>query len=146
MTAKLPVKRKPAKRKPAKKKPVAAVVTKSGSWMPWFSLFLNGLLMLGVGAVGGWWVSGGIEIGRWRDDVLSQAYDADRATQVEVLRELAAQPFDGATDDGRKQAGEFFNAQRFRNRPDDFGGYTDAVAEAIAANAEAELAAKLEGK
>jgi len=77
-------------------------------------------------------------------DVLGAAYAADRITQVAVLRELAAQPFDGATDDGRKQAGDWFNAQRFRNRPVDFVSYTDAVAEAIAANTEADLAARLE--
>lgn len=80
------------------------------------------------------------------DDVLSQSYAADRATQVAVLRELASQPFDGTTDDGRLQAGEWFNAQRFRNRANDFRAYTDAVAEAIAANAEDALAAQLEGK
>jgi hypothetical protein len=79
-------------------------------------------------------------------DVLSVSYAADRATQIAVLKELAAQPFDGSTDDGRRKAGEWFNAQRFRNRPSDFGAYTDAVAEAINANLEAELAKKLEGK
>jgi len=77
-------------------------------------------------------------------DVLGVSQAADRITQVAVLRELAAQPFDGATDDGRKQAGDWFNAQRFRNRPVDFTPYTDAVAEAIAANTEADLAARLE--
>jgi hypothetical protein len=80
------------------------------------------------------------------NDCLSQSHAADRASQVAVLKEIASQPFDGTTDDGRKQAGEWFNAQRFRNRPDDFGAYTDAVSEAIAGNAEAELAKKLEGK
>lgn len=104
------------------------------------------LLTLGVGVVAGWWMSGGVSVGPGRNDVLSQSYDADRATQVQVLRELARQPFDGSTDDGRKQAGEWFNAQRFRNRAGDFGAFSDTVAEAIAANAEAELAAKLEGK
>jgi len=79
-------------------------------------------------------------------DVLAEAHAADRATQITVLRELAAQPFDGATDAGREQAKTWFNTQRFRNRSDDFGAYTDAVAEAIAANSEAELAKKLEGK
>ena len=79
-------------------------------------------------------------------DVLQQSYAADRISQVAVLRDLAKQPFDGTTDDGRKQAGEWFNAQRFRNRANDFGGYTDRVAEAIAANAEDALAAELEGK
>ena len=78
-------------------------------------------------------------------DALGAAYAADRITQVAVLRDLAQQPFDGATDDGRKLAGEWFNANRFRNRPVDFGGYTDLVAEAIAANTEADLAARLEG-
>ena len=78
-------------------------------------------------------------------DVLGAAYAADRITQVAVLRDLAQQPFDGATDDGRKLAGEWFNANRFRNRPVDFGGYTDLVAEAIASNTEADLAARLEG-
>jgi hypothetical protein len=77
-------------------------------------------------------------------DVLGVAYAADRITQVAVLRELSAQPFDGATDDGRKLAGDWFNANRFRNRPVDFTPYTDAVAEAIAANTEADLAARLE--
>lgn len=79
-------------------------------------------------------------------DPLQQAYDADRVSQVAVLRELAQQPFDGATDDGRLKAGEWFNKARFRNRPDDYGGYTDAVAEAIAGNAENELADRLEKK
>lgn len=79
-------------------------------------------------------------------DPLQQAYDADRVTQIAVLRELAQQPFDGTTDEGRRQAGEWFTAQRFRNRPTDYGAYTDAVAEAIAGNAEAELADRLEKK
>ena len=77
-------------------------------------------------------------------DVLGSAYDADRKTQVAVLLELAQQPFDGATDDGRKLAGEWFNANRFRNRPVDFVGYTDLVAEAIASNTEADFAARLD--
>jgi hypothetical protein len=80
------------------------------------------------------------------DDVLAKAYAADRVTQIAVLRELAQQPFDGTTDDGRRQAGEWFNANRFRNRPADFTPLTDSVAEAIAANAEDKLADRLEGK
>jgi len=79
-------------------------------------------------------------------DVLTTAYEADRVTQIAVLRELAQQPFDGATDDGRLKAGEWFTRQRFRSRADDFGAYTDAVAEAIATNTESDLAAKLEQK
>lgn len=79
-------------------------------------------------------------------DVLQQSYAADRVSQVAVLRDLAKQPFDGTTDDGRKQAGEWFNAQRFRNRANDFGLYTDRVAESIAANSEDSLANELEAK
>lgn len=101
---------------------------------------IGGLLLL-VGGKGP-----GPSPGPDRSDSLSQAHAADRITQITVLRELAAQPFDGATDDGRRKAGEWFNAQRFRNRANDYGPFTDAVAEAIAANAEAELAKKLEGK
>jgi hypothetical protein len=89
---------------------------------------------------------GGSTPGPTSKDCLQVAHAADRATQITVLRELADQPFDGATDDGRRKAGEWFNANRFRNRADDFGAYTDQVSEAIAANAEAELANKLEGK
>jgi len=80
------------------------------------------------------------------DDVLSKAYAADRVSQIAVLRELALQPFDGATDEGRQKAGEWFNANRFKNRPEDYTPFTDAVAEAIAGNAEDKLADRLEGK
>lgn len=79
-------------------------------------------------------------------DVLQQSYAADRVSQIAVLRDLAKQPFDGTTDDGRKKAGEWFNAQRFRNRANDFAAYTDRVAEVIAANAENALATELGGK
>ena len=78
-------------------------------------------------------------------DVLQTAYDADRKTQVAVLKELAQQDLDGTTTLGRMMASEWFNKNRFRNRANDLGPYTDAVAEAIATNTEAELAAKLEG-
>jgi len=80
------------------------------------------------------------------DDVLAKAYQADRVTQIAVLRELALQPFDGGTDEGRRLAGLWFNEQRFRNRPSDLSPYTDAVAESIASNAEDKLADKLEQK
>ena len=145
MTAKkTPAKKAPAKRKPAKPKLIA--VEPWRNWERHLTIAAASLAMLGIGAAGGWWSSGGIEIGPGRDDVLQQAYDADRVTQIDVLKELAEQPFDGKTDDGRKAAGEWFNANRFRNRADDFAGFTDSVAEAINANAEAEFAAKLEGK
>jgi hypothetical protein len=101
-----------------------------------------------VGVVAGVFFAGGVKINPEPkpSDVLSQAYDADRVTQIAVLKELAEQPFDGSTDEGLKSGTDWFNAQRFRNRANDFGGFTDAVAEAISKNAEAELAAKLEQK
>lgn len=102
------------------------------------SAIIGGLLLLNGGKV----VPGPSPAG----DVLQQAYAADRASQIAVLRDLAKQPFDGTTDDGRRQAGEWFNAQRFRNRANDFGSYTDRVAEAIAANSEDSLADELEAK
>jgi hypothetical protein len=79
------------------------------------------------------------------EDVLTSAYEADRKTQVAVLRELAQQPFDGATSQGLEAGVKWFNANRFRNRAADFETYSNAVAEAIQKNAEAELGAKLEG-
>lgn len=97
----------------------------------------------------GIWSAGGIAIGPdggGKQDVLSDAYKADRATQVKVLRELAEQPFDGATSDGKKKAGEWFNANRFRTRADDYREFANEVSEAIAANAEAKLADELEAK
>jgi hypothetical protein len=80
------------------------------------------------------------------DDVLSKSYTADRVTIVAVLRELSQQPFDGGTDEGRRLAGEWFTANRFKNRPADYTPFTDAVAEAIAGNSEDKLADQLEGK
>jgi hypothetical protein len=143
-----PAKKAPAKRKPAKRKPVTPVAetTREFPWRLVVRYAAFGVAMMLFGAMGGIWSAGGIEIGPGRSDVLSQSYDRDRVTQIAVLREMAAQPFDGATDDGRREAGEWFNANRFRSRAVDFGGYTDAVAEAIAANAEADLAKKLEAK
>lgn len=107
------------------------------------------VLSLVIGAAAGVYAAGGIEIGPdggGKQDVLSDAYKADRATQVKVLRELAEQPFDGATSDGKKKAGEWFNANRFRTRADDYREFTNEVSEAIAANAEAKLADELEAK
>jgi len=151
MAKKAPAKKAPAKRKPAAKKPAqpAVVPLKSIAWQPWFFGGVKAAALIVCGAVAGIWVSGGIEVGPGpvvRDDVLQQSYAADRISQIAVLRDLAKQPFDGSTDDGRKQAGEWFNAQRFRNRADDYGPYTEAVAEAIDANSEEALANKLEGK
>ena len=152
-----------AKRKPRAKKPANAAIQqaireaetflikppKSIAWRSWLVSGAKAVALIVCGAVAGVYAAGGIEVGPGpivRNDVLQQSYDADRITQAAVLRDLAKQPFDGMTDDGRKQAGEWFNAQRFRNRANDFGGYTDRVAEAIAANSEDKLAEQLETK
>jgi hypothetical protein len=158
MAKKAPAKKAPAKRKSRAKVPVEPAVpivdpTDYGTpieFPTWLVMGLKAVSLLVLGSLGGIWAAGGIDVspgpGPTVNDCLTVAHAADRVSQVTVLKELASQPFDGATDDGRKQAGEWFNAQRFRNRPDDFGAYTDAVSEAIAGNAEAELAKKLEGK
>jgi hypothetical protein len=159
-----------AKRKPRAKKPVQPAIelselsdetkkrlteileakadsSKSIAWRSWLVSGAKAVALVVCGAVAGIWSAGGIAVGPGPvGDVLQQSYSADRVTQVAVLRDLATQAFDGTTDDGRKQAGEWFNAQRFRNRANDFGGYTDRVAEAIAANAEDSLANELEAK
>ena len=161
MAKKTPAKKAPAKRKPRAKKPVNAAIQqaireaetflikppKSIAWRSWLVSGARAAALIVCGVVAGIYAAGGIEVGPGPvGDVLQQSYSADRVTQVAVLRDLATQPFDGTTDDGRKQAGEWFNAQRFHNRANDFGAYTDAVSEAIAGNTEAELAKKLEGK
>ena len=151
MAKKAPAK-PPAKRKPAAKKAPAAIAVvppKPIAWRSWLVSGAKAAALIVVGAVAGVYAAGGIEVGPEpvvRDDVLQQSYDADRVTQVAVLRELSEQDFDGGTDDGRRKAGEWFNAQRFRNRPTDYKPYTDAVAEAVNANSEDALADELEGK
>ena len=80
------------------------------------------------------------------DDVLAKAYQADRVTQIAVLRELALQPFDGTTDEGRRLAGEFYNKHRFKNRGSDFEVFTNALADAINENKVKEFADKLDAK
>jgi hypothetical protein len=158
MAKKAPAKKLPAKRKPRAKVPDTLVFpitdpTDYGTpieFPTWLVGGLKAVSLLVLGSLGGIWAAGGIDVspgpGPTVNDCLSQSHAADRVSQIAVLKELASQPFDGATDDGRKQAGEWFNAQRFRNRPDDFGIYTDVVSEAIAANSEEKLAAELEGK
>ena len=78
--------------------------------------------------------------------MLAKAYEADRITQIAVLRDLAKQPFDGSTSEGKIAAEAWFNAQRFRNRPIDFAPYTESVAEAMHTNSEDALADELEAK
>ena len=142
-----------AKRKPAKKTPVQPAViapTESIAWRSWLVSGAKAAALIVCGMGCGIWASGGIAVlpspRPTVNDCLTVAYAADRVSQIAVLRELAEQPFDGTSDDGRREAGEWFNAQRFRNRANDFGGYTDRVAEAIAANAEDSLANELEAK
>ena len=140
----------PAKRKPAAKKaPAIAVVapTESIAWRSWLVSGAKSAALIACGAVAGIWVSGGIEVGPGPiGDVLQQSFAADRLTQAAVLRELSEKDFDGSTGDGRREAGEWFNAQRFRNRAVDYKPYTDAVAEAIAADKVGWMADELEGK
>ena len=141
----------PAKRKPvAKKTPVQPAVvapTESIAWRSWLVSGAKAAALIVCGAVAGIWVSGGIAV--WPGpfgDVLQQSFAADRLTQAAVLRELSEKDFDGSTDEGRREAGEWFNAQRFRNRAVDYKPYTDAVAEAIAADKVGWMADELEGK
>ena len=137
-----PAKKAPEKRKPAKPKLVAVEPWRNWQWH--LQIAVASLVMLLIGAVGGVWSAGGIEIGPGRDDVLSQAYDADRVTQIAVLRELAAQGFKN-DDSGREQATTWFNENRFRNRPADFRPYTSAVTDNFAAGTLEQFAGKLEG-
>ena len=140
-----------AKRKPAKKTPVQPAVvapTESIAWRSWLVSGAKAAALVAVGLGCGIWASGGIEVlpspRPTVNDCLTVAYAADRVSQIAVLRELAEQPFDGTSDDGRKQAGEWFTKNRFKNRASDFTSYTDRVAEAIASNSEDALANELE--
>ena len=161
MAKKAPANKAPAKRKPRAKKPVvpnpigydAEALDRhieSIAWRSWLVSGAKAVALIVCGMVAGIWVSGGIAVlpspRPTVNDCLTVAYAADRVSQIAVLRELAEQPFDGTSDDGRREAGEWFNAQRFRNRANDFGGYTDRVAEAIAANSVDKLAEQLEEK
>jgi hypothetical protein len=146
-----------AKRKPRAKNRVDIAgekltkeLAKPIAWRSWLVGGAKAAAWIVCGAVAGVYAAGGIEVGPGsspqRSDVLAKAYDADRVTQIAVLRDLAKQPFDGSTADGKISAQDWFNVQRFRNRPKDYGPYTEAVAEAIDANSEEALANKLEGK
>lgn len=139
--AKKPAKKAPAKRKPAKKSPVEPWQ----NWQQHLKIAAASLVMLAIGATGGWWSAGGIQVGPGRDDVLSQAYDADRVTQIAVLKDMAAQGFKN-DDSGREQATTWFNENRFRNRPADFRPYTSAVTDNFAAGTLEQFAVELEAK
>lgn len=153
MAKKAPAK-PPAKRKPRAKKPVDVPIVDTTDYgtpvefPAWLVSGLKAIALLVLGSLGGIWAAGGIDVspspGPTGKDCLQVAHAADRVSQVAVLRELAAQPFDGATDDGRRKAGEWFTQNRFKNRASDFTAYTDRVAEAIASNSEDALANELQ--
>lgn len=139
-----------AKRKPAKKKPVQPAIATAKSSSLWRRLLFGGAVVTGLAVSfgGGVWSAGGWQIGPGplvRNDVLQQSYDADRITQVAVLRDYAAQGFKN-DDAGREQATKWFNENRFRNRPADFRPYTSAVTDHFAAGTLAQFADELEGK
>ena len=100
---------------------------------------------LGAGFVTRVWMDGGIEIGPGNNDVLQQSFDADRKSQIAILREYAAQGF--VNDDaGREAATKWFNDHRFRNRSEDYKPYTTAVVDHFAAGTLEQFADELEGK
>ena len=79
------------------------------------------------------------------NDVLARCHEADRKSQIEILRQLAAKNL--ARDPaGLQMAKDFVNTERIRRRSDDFGLYTDAIGEAIFGGTVSELADTLEGK
>ena len=77
------------------------------------------------------------------DDVLGQSHAADRASQVQILRELAETDLRDLA-----AARDFVNAKRIPARTTDWIPYTDAVGEAIGGGKQAvqKLANTLEGK
>jgi len=144
-----------AKRKPRPKNRVDIAgekltkeLAKPIAWRSWLVSGAKAVALIVCGAVAGVYAAGGIPIGPGpvvRDDVLQRSYDADRITQVAVLRDYAAKGF--ANDDaGREAATEWFNENRFRNRGPDFRPYTSAVTDHFAAGTLVKFADELEGK
>ncbi len=155
MAKKAPAKKAPAKR-PAKKTPVqpavepieAEVTFESIAWRPWLVSGAKAVALIVCGALAGIYAAGGVEVGPGpvvRNDVLQQSYDADRITQIAVLRDYAANGFTN-DDAGRESATKWFNENRFRNRPADFRPYTSAVTDHFAAGTLAKFADELERK
>jgi hypothetical protein len=152
--AKPPAKRKPAAKKPVEPKSIDYDIDaldrhfESIAWRSWLVSGAKSVALIVCGAVAGVYAAGGIEVGPGpvvRDDVLQQSYDADRITQVAVLRDYAAKGF--ANDDaGREAATKWFNENRFRNRGPDFRPYTSAVTDHFAAGTLVKFADELEGK
>ena len=90
-----PAKKVPAKRKPAKPKPVA--VEPWRNWQRHLTIAAASLVMLGIGAAGGWWSAGGAVIGPGRDDIVSKSFDEYetlwRAAQVAAADKLDSGEF-----------------------------------------------------
>ncbi len=142
-TVKPPAKKTPAKRKPAKKKPVTPIekIESRIDWKRYLTIGVAAIVMLGIGAAGGVWSAGGIEIGPGRSDVLSQVHTADRVSQVRILREYVGQSF---PDEPAAQ--KWLNEQRIQARIADWIPYTDALGAAADEGVDAvkALADKLE--
>jgi hypothetical protein len=123
--------------------------SKPPNWKPWAKRIVASIVLVVLGAAGGVWSAGGIEIGPGpgpsRNDVLQQCYEADRISQAAILREYAAKGFANDTA-GRLAATEWFNNNRFRNRATDFRPYTTAVVDHFAAGTLTKFAEELEGK
>jgi hypothetical protein len=90
-----PAKKAPEKRKPAKPKLVA--VEPWRNWQQHLKIAAASLVMLLIGAVGGVWSAGGIEIGPGRDDIISKSFDEYetlwRAAQVAAADKLDSGEF-----------------------------------------------------
>jgi hypothetical protein len=95
MTPATPLRKTPAERKPAKPKPVA--VEPWQNWQRHLKIAAASLVMLAIGAAGGVWSAGGIEIGPGRDDIISKSFDEYetlwRAAQVAAADKLDSGAF-----------------------------------------------------
>lgn len=142
----------PAKRKPRAKKPVVPAVVPADIATPvqfptWLTSGLKAVALLVLGAIGGVWSAGGIDISPSplpsRNDVLSQAHAADRVSQVRILREYAGKSF---PDEPTAQ--KWLNDQRIEARKTDWIPYTDELGAAADSGVDAvkALADKLEAK
>lgn len=134
-------KRKPAKRKPAVPKP-EIVQEGQTSYRPLIVGSLACLVFTILGAIGGVYSAGGINITPPPVvDVLARCHEADRASQVRILREFAGKQF--ASD---AEAQKWINEQRATARTADWIPYTDALGEAIFEKRVPQFADELEGK
>lgn len=145
MAKKAPAKKAPAKRA-ANKTPIAVIPPKSIAWRSWLGSGVKAVALIVAGVVGGVYAAGGIDIGPGpvvRNDSLSQSHEADRVSQVRILREYA-----GKTFANEPEAQAWLNAQRIEARKGDWIPYTDELGAAADQSVDAvkALADKLEGK